>query len=170
MEVRHFIEYIIAGAIIVLLIWNEMRKKRIKGETSHKIQIFTEKPIRSIGAVLLIFGIVLSFVQLFLKEDITIFGSSIGSVPKLDESYLYIGLALAIMGVIFIVGDIIKNPSQQTTTSTASPSVNVQPQSETEAAESSIPKQIEQLAKLRDQGILSEAEFEEKKKQLLSRL
>lgn len=34
----------------------------------------------------------------------------------------------------------------------------------------SIPEQIEQLAKLKEQGILSKAEFEEKKKELLSRL
>ena len=32
--------------------------------------------------------------------------------------------------------------------------------------EASIPDQIEQLAKLKDQGVLSEAEFEEKKKEL----
>jgi hypothetical protein len=30
-------------------------------------------------------------------------------------------------------------------------------------------QQIEQLAKLKDQGILSEVEFEEKKKELISR-
>ena len=38
------------------------------------------------------------------------------------------------------------------------------------ASEISIPEQIEQLAKLRDKGILSEAEFAEKKKELLSKL
>ena len=32
----------------------------------------------------------------------------------------------------------------------------------------SVPEQIEQLAKLKDQGVLSETEFEEKKKELLS--
>jgi hypothetical protein len=35
---------------------------------------------------------------------------------------------------------------------------------------SSIPGQIEQLAKLKEQGILSESEFEEKKRELLSRM
>ena len=34
----------------------------------------------------------------------------------------------------------------------------------------SIPEQIEQLAKLKEQGILSEVEFEEKKKELLARM
>ena len=34
----------------------------------------------------------------------------------------------------------------------------------------SIPEQIEQLAKLKEQGILSESEFEEKKHELLSRM
>ena len=34
----------------------------------------------------------------------------------------------------------------------------------------SFPEQIERLAKLKDQGVLSETEFEEKKKELLSRI
>jgi hypothetical protein len=39
-----------------------------------------------------------------------------------------------------------------------------------EMAGASIPEQIEQLAKLKDKGILSEEEFEEKKKELLSKM
>jgi len=38
------------------------------------------------------------------------------------------------------------------------------------AAEPSIPEQIEKLAALRDQGVLNEQEFEEKKRQLLERM
>ncbi len=34
----------------------------------------------------------------------------------------------------------------------------------------SVPEQIERLAKLKDQGVLSETEFEEKKRELLSRI
>jgi type IV secretory pathway VirB3-like protein len=34
----------------------------------------------------------------------------------------------------------------------------------------SVPEQIERLAKLKDQGVLSETEFEEKKKELLARI
>lgn len=44
------------------------------------------------------------------------------------------------------------------------------PHQKVAASERSIPEQIEQLAKLKAQGILSEAEFEEKKKDMLSRL
>lgn len=37
-------------------------------------------------------------------------------------------------------------------------------------ADSSVPEQIAALARLNDQGVLSDAEFEEKKKELLKRI
>jgi predicted metal-dependent TIM-barrel fold hydrolase len=42
--------------------------------------------------------------------------------------------------------------------------------SDTAAPQSNIPEQIEQLARLKDAGILTEAEFAEKKAELLKRL
>ena len=36
--------------------------------------------------------------------------------------------------------------------------------------QATVPEQIEQLASLKDQGVLSESEFEEKKKELLARM
>ena len=67
-------------------------------------------------------------------------------------------------GVIF-VGALFGFQSGKTEQQTSSS--NVQEETSTKA---SIPEQIEQLSKLKEQGVLSEAEFEEKKKELLSRM
>jgi positive regulator of sigma E activity len=144
----------------------------------HQEQIESTSGMMVIGVILLIAGAVLSGVQLFLKEDVRVFGSSIGTMNKLPETYLYVGLAGAIIGGLFIVGNRIKNSSTISTTTPPAtrvsppetPSIEPKGKEEMSPSRASIPEQIEQLAKLKEQGILSEAEFEAKKQELLSRL
>ncbi|MCP4657323.1 MAG: hypothetical protein GY856_18080, partial [bacterium] len=125
-------------------------------------------PMKVAGAMLLIAGLALTGAQLFIKEDIG-FGLRVNVLP---ESYLYVGLVGAIIGALLIVGDRIRATS--TAPSPMPPRAGVSPQGspfvESEEREGGIPLQIEHLARLRDQGILSEEEFEQKKKELLARM
>jgi hypothetical protein len=149
----------IGGPIVVVVIGLILREMDISINLS---------PLVVVGIILLIAGLVLSGLQLFWKQGASAFGVSV-SVQKFPQSYLYVGLATAIIGVLLIVADVIRNSM------TASPSTSVPSQSGTSAVESpasreSIPEQIEQLGKLRKQGLLSDEQFEEKKKELLSRM
>jgi hypothetical protein len=58
----------------------------------------------------------------------------------------------------------------QPTTATSTGATPPSAPSPTPAPESSIPEQLEQLAGLRDRGVISAAEFEAKKAQLLDRM
>jgi len=139
------------------------------------------KVLFTIGIVLILVGAILSIVQLSWKEeykldmvsglnrDFSLRTRPVGTgnyYNKLDESYLHVGIALMVIGALFIVGGYLAKSFRQTGTSM--PEQTKRQESTDKTA--SIPKQIEQLAKLKEQGILSESEFEEKKKELLSRL
>jgi hypothetical protein len=82
----------------------------------------------------------------------------------------YGGYGIGALGIILLTVGLIGYVQQTSTSKIAQIHIGTQaPQKATTSGES-IPEQIEQLAKLKTQGILSEAEFEEKKKDLLSRL
>ncbi len=88
---------------------------------------------------------------------------------ELPESYLYVSIALFVCGILMIVGDQINKRIEAVRITSEQQSSPSQEQRNSNKAKS-IPEQIEELAKLKERGILSEAEFEEKKKDLLSRM
>lgn len=88
---------------------------------------------------------------------------------KLPESYLYVSIALFVSGILMMVGDQINRRLEAMRTTSEQQSSPSQEQRNSNKAKS-IPEQIEELARLKERGILSEAEFEDKKKDLLSRM
>lgn len=135
-----------------------------------------------IGIVLMLGGVTLSVVQLSWKKehmlemasginrDFSIRTRPVGTgsyYNRLDDSYLHLGVGLTIVGALFIVGSFIASNWQR---GTSKPELAPKQTEQGTDDAMSIPKQIEQLAKLKEQGILSEAEFEEKKKELLARM
>jgi uncharacterized membrane protein len=141
----------------------------------------SSKAMFTIGIVLILVGATLSIVQLSWKEehkvevvsglnrDFSLRTRPVGTgshYNRLDESYLHVGIALMVIGTLFIVGGYLAKSFWQTGTSM--PEQIKRQESVDNTA--SIPEQIEQLAKLKEQGILSESEFEEKKRELLARM
>jgi len=92
----------------------------------------------------------------------------------------YGGYGIGAIGLVLLAVGLIGYVQQTSSSATGQGLAGTQPQretpsdpersEETPASAGSIPEQIEQLVKLKEQGILTDAEFEEKKKDLLSRL
>ncbi len=82
----------------------------------------------------------------------------------------YGGYAVGAVGLVLLAVGLVGYFQQTSSSTIAQTATDTQSPQKVIASERSIPEQIEQLAKLKAQGILSEAEFEEKKKELLSRL
>lgn len=80
--------------------------------------------------------------------------------------FVIVGLILLMLGFTRKSGSHLTKSFQQTDASMPEQTRRQESVDDT----SSIPGQIEQLAKLKEQGILSESEFEEKKRELLARM
>ena len=117
--------------------------------------------------------VVVAIVALVARESIV--SSLWQDFPKeirtIDKAIEVGGYAAGAIGLILIAVGLIGYVQQKSVSTIAQTSTDTQShQTATTSKVDSIPKQIEQLAKLKEQGILSETEFEEKKKDLLSRL
>ena len=95
------------------------------------------------------------------------------SNPQLSMPFLWLILAAIVIALgtlaYFLIkraGTPVSQPEQTPVVETPEPTEKLKGAGETE----NIPDQIEKLAKLKEQGILSDAEFEEKKKELLARM
>ena len=94
--------------------------------------------------------VVIGLLVLMLVGGIVFYRKSQGETPLPSVHFIILGLI--VLGAVVSILSIILTRTSQTPTGT------------------SIPEQIEQLAKLKEQGILTQREFEEKKQELLSRL
>jgi len=161
-----------------------------KSEMTSKVMFLT-------GIFLLVVGVALSIIQLSWKVEqkldmpsglkqesrfkLSVQTSKVGTgeyYNRLDEGYLHLGIGLAIVGALMAVGSFVAKSHLPIGTPITKQPVPQTPVVETPKAPEStekpegtdVPEQIEKLSKLKEQGILSDEEFEEKKKELLARM
>jgi hypothetical protein len=172
---------IIAG-VGALIYWFRKKPKMESGETTStvtptlKIDKINPKAMLTIGIIACVIGGVLG---VWVITRFTSFAGQLHSwSPPFSEYevvtlvglgavaiFVIVGLILLMLGFTKKSGSHIAQSFRQTDTS-----MPKQTSQESVDDTSSIPGQIEQLAKLKEQGILSESEFEEKKRELLSRM
>jgi len=151
------------------------------------------KGMLSIGVVLLLVGFTLSIIQLSwkrehmadvpagLNRDFSLRTRRVGTgyhYERLDDSYLHLGIGLMIVGGLLVVGSFVAKSylpigtpiTKQPVPQTSAVETPKAPEPTEEPKGTDIPEQIERLAKLKEQGILTDEEFEEKKKELLARM
>jgi len=172
---------------------SEISKDKRPSQLVPKRTEMTQRVILPIGIFLILVGITLSVVQLSWKEeqkldmvsglnrDFSVRTKKVGTgsyYNRLDESYLHLGIGLAIVGALLVVGSFVAKsylPIGTPITKQPVPQIPVvetpkAPEPTEEPKGTDVPEQIEKLAKLKEQGILSDEEFEEKKKELLARM
>ncbi|HIE26868.1 TPA: SHOCT domain-containing protein [Candidatus Poribacteria bacterium] len=177
---------IIAG--IGVLIWRLRKKPRFfleggrkTGSTvtsTRRIDKIEPKAMLTIGIIVCVIGGVLG---VWVITRFTSFAGQLHSwSPPFSEYEVVTLVGLGAAAIFVIVGLILlmlgftrKSESHLTNsfrqqTGASTPEQTRRQESVDDTA--SIPKQIEQLAKLKEQGILSDEEFEEKKHELLSRM
>ncbi len=93
-------------------------------------------------------------------EIITLVGLGVAAM------FIIVGLILLTIGFTRKSTSSLTESSQEIDTSTPQQTISQEIIDDT----ANIPEQIEQLSKLKEQGIVSDAEFEEKKKELLTRM
>ena len=92
------------------------------------------------------------------------------NLASLNDFIQYGSYGAGAVGLVLLTVGLVGYFQQMSALTIAQTSIDIQSRQKDTASQANIPEQIEQLAKLKTQGILSEDEFEEKKKELLSRL